>query len=223
MNRLTGLPQIAPDEQTLRQALLGSLNGVHVSGVTLRAKVLRGLSRESCWFRSVDGPYLAIEEWSGEAARFLLRDSVIAAEWLERAESLVAAIECALGIELEPADLVEDNMPPGCLILHIEGLAKGAVLHRILLAVPPDCRLRPTPAPFAPELLGDVAIEVDLVLEGPRLEPHEAADLTRGDLVLLGGSQLSARLHTRSRAPMEGLFNPRSRTFHPTPHDRSMP
>lgn len=223
MNRLAGLPRIAPDEKALRQVLLESLNGVNAAGFTLRVEVLRDLSYELCWFRCVDGAYLAIEQWSGEAVRFLHRDSAIAVEWLERAEPFVAAVECALGIELEPADLVAEGMPSDCLGLHIEGLVDGAVQHRILLAVPRGLRLRPAPAPFAPELLADVAIEVDLVLEGPRLEPHEAADLARGDLVLLNGSQLSARLYTRSRAPMEGLFDPRSLSFHPIPHDRSMP
>ena len=223
MTRLAGLPRIAPEEHTLRGALLMSLNGVHVADFVLRAAVLPALSRDACWFRCLGGACFAIERWSGETARFLPRDGVLAAEWLERAEPAVAAIEDALGIELEPAELVGDTTPANCLVLCIEGLAKGEIIHRILLAMPRDGRVRTNPAPFAPELLGDVAMEVDLVLEGPRLVPHEAADLACGDLVLLGGGRLRAHLHMRSRAPLRGHFDPRSLRFHPIPHDRSTP
>ncbi len=222
MNRLVGLPRIAPEKQAQRAALLVSLNGVHVAGVTLRASVLPRVSRAVCWFRCAEGLHIAIERWSGEAACFLPRDSAVAADWLERAEPLIAATEAALGLEFEPADLVIEREPADCLVLSIEGLADGTVVHRLFLAIPHERGVQANPAPFAPELLGNVAVEVDLVIEGPRLPPHEAADLARGDLVLLGGGRLRAALHMRSRAPAQGHFDPRNLCFQSLPDDRSM-
>lgn len=222
MNRLVGLPRISREERTQREALLISLNGVHVEGVTLRAAVLPEVLPAVCWFRCAGGLHFAIERWSGEAVRFLPRDSAVAADWLERAESAVAVIEAALGLELEPVDLVIERSPGGCLVLAVEGLAAGAVVHRLFLAIPRERGVRANPAPFAPELLGKVAVEVDLVIEGPRLAPHEAADLARGDLILLGGGRLRAGLHVRSRAPVQGHFDAHSLCFQSLPDDRSM-
>lgn len=218
---LTGLPRIDPGEAALRQALLQALNGLHVGGVTWRAAVPERAPCDLCWFVCGCGSRFAPELWNGERPRFLPRDAVVAAEWLERAEAVICAIEAALGLELEPADLARESPPADLLAVRLDGLVAGAVRQRLHLAVPRANRLLVEPAPFAPELVGQVAVEIDLTVEGPRLAPHEAADLARGDLLLLGRGPLRATLHTGWGVPVAGLFHPASRTFRSISDDRS--
>lgn len=210
---LTGLAAIDPLDAQDRMDLLGALNGCVVGGNTVRAAIIAAPPAGLAWFGCRGGSAFAIDMVDGAMLRLDAEDTGAAVAALERAEPLLRAIETALGIELEPEVLDPQAPPDGMRMLRVMLHPGVTLLH---LALPRDLILTPVPAPFAPDLLGRVPLEITLCLAGPRLGPMDAADLGPGDLVLLGAGPLAATLAVPGRAPVAGRFDPAARRFTPS-------
>lgn len=218
MNTLEGLPAIDPAEAQLRCDVLSALNGRAIGDALLSAFLPRRTPPGQRWFRCAGGLALALERLDGQAVLLPHGDAVEAAEWLAGAETLLRQVERALGIELEPEAL--EAVPPGHdpLFATVDALAHDRILHRIHLALPRELRLVTEAAGLAPELLRmspfrGVPLAVQLSLAGPRLAPHEAADLAPGDLLLLGPAPLSATVSLPGQAALKGRFDPSTCKF----------
>ena len=243
---LHGLPRIDPRAAELRRAVIGALTGRrHADGV-IAAHVAANPDRRGGWLRFDNGAALAVDRIGGGEARFEPEDGVAAVALVERIEPLLRTIEIALGIELEPVDVVallpepatieaapaepagsddEDDLPgpaeivPAAMLvatIAVGTAGEGTVLR---LALPPAIALLPAPPEFAPELVGSVAIGAGLRIEGPRLAPHDAAALAAGDCILIGTAPIAATLVAGGAIRIAGLLDPVERRFHcrPTP------
>lgn len=207
---LRGLPAMDVREADLRRTVLRALNGRRVAGAVLAAQIASPPDRRGGWLRCESGAALALDRLDGTACRFEEADGLAAAALIERAEPLLRTIEMALGIDLEPADIAAE--PPADT--PIVALAAGGLAAR--LALPRDLALRPAPAEFAPELAGRAAIPAKISIAGPRLAPHEAAELAAGDCLLLGHGPLQADL-AAGTIRIAGSFDPRARHFRSHP------
>ncbi|AHE54843.1 hypothetical protein [Sphingomonas sanxanigenens] len=245
---LRGLPKIDPRAAELRRAVIGALTGRrHADGV-IAAHVTAIPDRRGGWLRFDNGAALAVDRIGGADARFEPEDGVAAVALVERIEPLLRTIEIALGIDLEPVDVVAllpepatiepapaevvaadaedepaapaDIVPAEMLVVTIMvGSAAAATMLRI--ALPPALTLLPAQPEFAPELIGGVAIRTRLRIEGPRLAPHDAAALAVGDCILIGAAPIAATLVAGGAIDIAGLLDPVERRFHcrPTPEN----
>ncbi|MGF7146946.1 hypothetical protein FHS96_000555 [Sphingomonas zeicaulis] len=243
---LHGLPRIDPRTAELRRAVIGALTGRrHADGV-ITAYVARSADRRGGWLRFDNGAALAVDRIGGAAARFEPEDGVAAVALVERIEPLLRTIEVALGIELEPVDVVailpepatiesaaaepadaalDDDLPAPAEIIPAEMLVvtievgEAAASTVLRLALSPAIAMLPAPPEFAPELVGGVAIRTSLFIEGPRLAPHDAAALAAGDCILIGKAPIAATLVAGGAIRVAGLLDPVERRFHcrPTP------
>lgn len=216
---ITGLPRLSPDEAHLRQLIPAALNGLRLpDGAVVRATMgaeahALWLSR---WFRCADGMAFAIERLDGRPVHADARDGVAAALLIEQAEPLLAAVEQALGIALEPHDLSALEAHPPRLVVAVTAEADGVERDRVLIALPHDAPVLPVTAPHDPALTAHVPVPVVLHLAGPRLSPAAAASLLPGDLLLLGAGPLEAQLHAAG-ATVRGRLDPVARCFVPDP------
>jgi hypothetical protein len=206
MSRLTGLRAIGPAEAELRRVVVAALTGLDVDGVPTAACVPAAQTHAGGWLRFECGIALAIDRLDGAPVRIDPANALGAAALVERAEPLIAAIEAALGVALDPADLAE--APPAGIVVVIDHDAAA----RLRLAIPTDLALLPRPATFAPALIGAAALAARITLPGPRVAPLAAAGLTAGDLVLLGPGPLSARFEAGGIARVAS-FDPTARTL----------
>jgi hypothetical protein len=202
---LNGLPAIDPAEAELRRVAIAALTGVRVEGVPLTARISAQSDRRGGWLGFANGAALALDRLEGAPVRFDPADGVGAAALIERAEPLIAAIEAALSLTLDPRELATDA---DGLILTVEHGGQA----RLRLSLPRDLALLPGPADFAPELLAHVALPATIRVEGPRLAPHDAASLVPGDLLLIGSGPLHARLTLGDRS-VAGVIEPDARMF----------
>lgn len=207
---LRGLAVMDPREAELRRTALRALNGRRVGGGVLAAHVAARPDRRGGWLRFACGAALALDRLDGAVCRFEAQDGLAAAALIERVEPLLHTIETALGIDLEPTDIADAPLADA----PIATLAGAGFVAR--LALPLDLAVVPAPAEFAPELAGKAAIAAKITIAGPRLAPHEAADLAPGDCLLLGAAPLHADLASGAiRIP--GSFDPRARQFRSRP------
>ncbi|MCJ2189082.1 hypothetical protein [Novosphingobium beihaiensis] len=219
--KLAGLPAIAPDEALFRNTVMEALNGACAGHAGLTAAIPEHRPAIPVWFHCRDGMAFAITHCAGEPAVSPGQTGTAqAAMLLDRAEPVLAAIEQALGIALEPVGLAPLPEIPARITVRIEAREEGdgassTVRDRVWLALCPDTPLAPVRAPFAPACVGAVPVPVTLAIEGPRLAPDLAADLAPGDLVLLGPGPLAGQLHLPGRAPVAGMFAPGSHSFTP--------
>lgn len=222
MNELAGLPAIDPAEAQLRADLLSPLNGRALPGALLSARLPARPPRAAHWFSCTGSLAFALDRLAGRPVMLSPADAAEAVDRLGAAETLLRAIEGALGIELEPQGL--ETAPPAgeTLFVTVEALAQDRVRDRLHLALPRTLRLATEPCTFAPDLLRlppfrRVPFPVALAVAGPRLAPHEAADLDPGDLLLLGPAPLAATIALPGMTPVTGGFDPAARRF--TIHD----
>jgi hypothetical protein len=201
------LPAIDPAEAELRRVALAALNGVRVDGLVLYARIDAEPERRGDWLRFHNGAALAVDRLDGVPLRLDAGDGVGAAAAIERAEPLVAAIEAALGLTLDPDTLVAE--PGQGVIVTIDH--GGA--SRLRLSLPTTLALLPARPDFAPELIAALSLPAMLSVEGPKLAPHDAASLAPGDLLLLGGASLPARL-TVAGQTCSGRFDAARSAFH---------
>lgn len=207
---LRGLPAMEAHEAELRRIVLRALTGRRVGGGVLAAHIASRPDRRGGWLRFESGAALALDRLEDAACRFDAQDGLAAAALIERAEPLLRTIEMALGIDLEPVDIAAEPPAEGPIVT-----LAGAVLTA-RLALPLSLTITPAPPEFAPELAGRAAIPATVMITGPRLAPHEAADLTPGDCLLLGGAPLQADLAVGA-IRVAGSFDPRDRRFRSHP------
>lgn len=210
---LASLPKLSPSEAHLRQVVPAALTGQPCEGgARLIASFPAQVPAQTAWFACANGLAFAVETLAGTPVRLDPADGIAAAEMLDALEPVLRAIEAALGIELEPDDLVA--VPPqDALIARIETLAEGAPRDRFYLALSADQPVLPAAPVLASDLLGHVPVPVQVRLAGPRIRPHEGADLGPGDLLLLGAGPLGAELHALDGPVWTGRFDPGARTF----------
>ena len=207
---LRGLPAMEVREADLRRIVLRALNGRRIAGAVLAAHFAELPDRRGGWLRFESGAALALDQLYDTACRFEEADGLAAATLIDRAEPLLRTIEMALGIDLEPAGIVAEPLGD------VPVIALAAAGFAARLALPPGLAIRPAPPEFAPELAGKAAIPAKVTIAGPRLAPHEAADLAAGDCLLLGTAPLRADL-AAGAIRIVGSFDPRARQFRPHP------
>lgn len=212
MAELAGLPRLSTREAHLRQTVPVALSGRHVGGATMVACFARPRQATLSWFLCESGVALAIDRVAGADRRLTSADGVEAAELLDAAESVLRQVEEGLGIALEPLEIAAAP-PAGSLVATLSAFCEGNIRDRLLLALPLDIELFPAPPQFAPELLGMVDLPVGIAIPGPRVAPYDAADLRRGDLLLLGTGPLTASLTVGDARPLAGRFDPARRCF----------
>ncbi|MEJ2408370.1 MAG: hypothetical protein P8Y58_00860 [Novosphingobium sp.] len=219
--KLAGLPAITPDEALFRNTVMEALNGACTGNTGLTAAVPAYRPAIPVWFHCRDGMAFAITHCAGEPVVPPGQTGTAqAAMLLDTAEPVLAAIERALGVALEPGGLAPLPETPARIAVRIEAREEGAgasstARDRVWLALCPDMPLAPVRAPFAPACVGAVPVPVTLAVAGPRLAPDLAAGLAPGDLVLLGPGPLAGQLHLPGRAPVAGMFAPDSHSFTP--------
>ncbi|MCI4592622.1 hypothetical protein MOK15_21430 [Sphingobium sp. BYY-5] len=208
-------PTISADEAHQRQSLLGALCGVQMGEGVLRASIPPcSTDGEAAWLHCAEDLAFRIVRLDDRPIRIDPAEGPAIATLLDAADLLLSAIEAALGLELEPTD-IGPRPDRATLVARVE---TGEGEARIDLALPPDAALLPTPAPFAPLLLGHIPVPLRIILEGPRLSPVDAATLAPGDLLLLGPAMPEARFRLADGTMVQGRIAPTERLFRPIPH-----
>ena len=207
---LRGLPVMDPRRAELRGTVLRAPTGRRIAGGVPAAQIASQPDRRGGWLRFESGAALALARPDDEACRFEAEDGLAAAALIECAEPFLRTIEMALGIDLEPAEVVAEPSA-GALIVSV---APAGLAARMPL--PLDLATLPAPSEFAPELVGKAAIRTRITITGPRLAPHEAADLAPGDCLLLGATPLPAEL-VAGTIRIAGSLDPRARQFRSRP------
>lgn len=202
-------PALGIEDAHLRQSLLGALNGARVGDDVLHAQIVA--PSDGAWFLCAHDIAFRIQTLEGQLVRMNAQDGAAMATLLDAADPLLAAIEVALGIALEPTDMNERS-PTATIAAAIE-----TATSRIDLALPIDAPLLPTPAPIAQDLIGHIPLLARIGIEGPRLSPIDAAALAPGDLLLLGPAPFAATLRPAKGAPLPGTIHPADRHFRATP------
>jgi hypothetical protein len=210
--RLAGLPWLSTAEAYLRQTVPAALSGRRAGEATMIAGFSTLRRPTSSWFSCESGVALAVDRVAGIDRAPILDSGVEAVELLEAAEHVLCEIELGLGVALEPVEIVS-ALPAGSVVATVSTIRGGRVFDRLLLALPLDIELLPASSPFAPELLGMVELTASIAIPGPRLEPHDAAELGRGDLLLLGPGPLVASLKVGEARPVAGHFDPNRNCF----------
>lgn len=204
-------PALGIEDAHLRQGLLGALHGARVGDDVLRARIVAPPADSSTWFLCAHDIAFRVHVLEGRPVRMDAQDGAAMATLLDAADPLLAAIEVALGIPLEPADMGE--RPEGAVIIATVETDASCVD----LALPVDAPLLPTPAPLNTMLVGHIPLTARIGIEGPRLSPIDAAALAPGDLLLIGAAPFAATLRPAKGAPIVGAIHPVDRQFRATP------
>lgn len=210
--KITGLPEMELAEAQWRSDMMSALNGQVIDRMMVRAAIVTPEPRALVWFTCVNGFAFAFERCAGVRPLLTTEDSARAIALLEAPEPLLRLVEYALGIELEP-DGLRREIDSDWALVRIDGVDGERLVHRFYLSLPWRSPISPRDAPFAPELLGDVPVPAHLMVAGPRVAPHDAADLSEGDLLLLGPGPLHAALHALGGPQVQGWIDPGARHF----------
>ena len=203
---------ISAAEAHLRQSLLGALCGVRVGEHLLRATVVDMAAPDDApWFLCAEDIGFRILHLNHRPIRMDAAEGPAMAMLLDGADTLLSAVEAALGLTLEPAD-IGPRPQAATIVARIETMAGDA---RTDLALSADAALLPTSAPFGPALLGDVPVPLRLSIAGPRLSPTDAATLAPGDMLLLGSGAFAATLQSAAGGGIDGRIDPAARLFQP--------
>lgn len=206
------LPLLEPAEAELRRQLLAALSGRQWRHGPLRADIPPSPPHCAPWFHCRNGGAFHLASLSGAVPLIRRRDDSFdgadAAAALDAAEPLLADVEAALGIDLDPASLTAEPRRSG-LTVQLHG---GP--DRMLLALPPAVPLVPAPPSWCAVLVGGIPVAVRIGFKGPRLAPHDAAGLACGDLLLLAALPFDAALEA---AGWQGrvLLDPQRRELRP--------
>jgi len=187
------LPKADPVEATLRNralALLSSLAVPDEAGL-LRLSARAAEPAAGGWLRFETGvgalalaPALIARQPVPPLPAGAAPDLPAALHQLSRLEPLIAAIERAVGLPLDPVELGASFG----LVFALEATdVDGEVVHAAHLAVAPGCAAA-WPEPLAPNGLGaagEAPAFFAAALEGPRVPAAELAELAAGDLVVL--------------------------------------
>lgn len=203
------LRRIDPDRARTQNALIGAFNNRRIDELRMSARIASERDRHAAtrWigFHTRAGavavaPLLV----DGTLARMTVRggdaDGVAAAATLGRIETIVAAAETILGVELHPDALLAhaaDDAVTVCLDAHD---ARGLIFHRVLLAVPSGVAIQPPDAPaHLPSIAGRLRLRWTARIELAAVRASRLATLARGDLILAGVGAPFARLSLPGR------------------------
>lgn len=216
-------PALTVAQAHMRHALLAALNGRRAGGLLLRAHIpaqtdeepsSSGATKGDIWFRCAEDLAFRLRRVDGLPVRMDAADGPAMAGLLDAANALLAEVEAALGLTLDPGDI--GLRPPAAALIARIGLHDGASLAADMdLALSPDTPILPVPAPFAPALLGHVPLPARLLIDGPRLSPTDAAALAPGDLLLIGPAPLAAGIGLPGMPAVPGRIIPAERLFRP--------
>ena len=209
---LQGLPTIDPAEAEFRRSVVAAITGRRVGDAVLVARIARHRDDRGNWLACANGVAVAFDRIDGATARLTVTDGFDTAATLERFEPILRDIEAALGLDLDPIEVVPAPPVDG-MIVTISAGEQDRPVHALRLAIPPTLALLPEPPLFAPELLGRTAIIATVTIEGPRIAPHDAAEFTAGDCILLGSQPLTASLLVRGLTAIPGTFDPVGQRF----------
>lgn len=182
--------------------LIAALNARRAGALTLAARAAFERDRHAAgaWigFRAGGRPVLVAPLLvDGELARLSAApggtDPAVAAALLGRIESLVVAIESALGEDLYP-DGLQAAAPDDAILLRIDAHEGGGLRHRLIVALPAGGEL---PEPLLPEappaLIAALRAPWRAILDGPALAVSRIGAIGVGDLLLLGIRPLVVR------------------------------
>ncbi|MGK6318092.1 FliM/FliN family flagellar motor C-terminal domain-containing protein [Sphingomonas sp. DT-204] len=176
LDALTELPAVDPDAAALGQVLCTLIGSADLDAAVVRRP------QAAHWFVTADGLRFTLLRCEGRRA--LLDEARVgdAVALLDRAEPVLAALEAALELPLEPEALAPDQPERAVLVSFAREGTSG------LVAVPPDhparagweerARAVVPPADALPVVLR-------CLVQGPRLSVAEAGGLGGGDLVLV--------------------------------------
>jgi hypothetical protein len=222
-------PTMPVEEAHLRQSVLTALCGRRVDGLLLRGRIARSVNKpvsaaarteggnEDAWFGCTHDVAFRVIRLNAHPVRMDAADGPAMAALLDAADPLLAEIEAALGLTLEPA-VMAHAPATASLVTRIDLVDDKTVVAQIDLALSHATPILATPAPFAPALLGHVPVPIRILMDGPRLSPADAASLAPGDLLLLGGGLLNASLDLPGATAIHGRVAPDDRQFRPAPH-----
>ncbi len=210
------LPRVDAGEASRGAALRLGLSGRVVDGgLHLRVR-LDGAPASGPVLRFKGGVSAALTRVNGRPALWLdAPASAVLPEALAEfsaLEPLLAAVEAALGVALDPLG-VEPGFGAG-LLAQVEARdGAGHVVHAMTLGLGPEVALAPTRPTGEPVLLGLAAsarTPVRIELEGPLAPAAELARLAVGDVVLAsgGGGGMRARLSAANGRIWRGVWRP---------------
>jgi flagellar motor switch/type III secretory pathway protein FliN len=173
LDALSSLPRVEPGMAALAEALIALMeaDGIDAAIVQDAPAGPWFLCSDGVRFRAAGGPPLSAER-VGDAIALL-----------DRADPLLARVETALGIALEPG-AIEDGESAPCVVL---SLTTGGIAGTIAFPIDHPGRtewearahaLRPADA--------RLPVVLRVLAAGPRLGVAEAGALAAGDLVLIG-------------------------------------
>lgn len=176
LDALTELPAVDPDAAALGQALCTLIGSVGLDAAVVHQP------QAARWFVTADGLRFTLLRHEGR--RVLLDEGRVgdAVALLDQAEPVLAALEAALELPLEPEALVSDQPERAVLISFTQDRTTG------LVAVPLDhpertgWEERARAIALPPEA---VPVVLRCLIDGPRLSVVEAGDLAGGDMVLV--------------------------------------
>lgn len=216
-------PILSVAEAHMRHALLAALNGRRAGTLLLRATIAspppcsgvsaqEGGQESPDWFRCAEDIAFRLRHVDGQPVRTDAADGPAMAALLDAANALLAEVEAALGLTLDPADI--SPRPPAAALIARITLHDDAILAAEMdIALSANTPILPMPAPFAPALLGHIPLPARLLLDGPRLSPADAAALAPGDLLLIGAAPLMAGVGLPGAPAVPGRIMPAERLF----------
>jgi type III secretion protein Q len=227
------LRAIEPQRARLQTLLISALNQRRIDDMKTSARLAAARDRAAAtsWilFTTDRGPVaIAVLLVDGMLAHMTTPqgqpDGAGAAAALARIEPLVAALEAVLGAALHPAGLATDAGEEQLLLRLDAAGADGAMRHRLLIAVPPTIEAAPIAMPaMLGTVLSGLRLRWTARIAAPALPAPRVANLSRGDLILLGAGPHEVRLTLPGRND-----RPRARidlvagriTLLQDPHDR---
>ncbi len=175
---LAVLSAAVADDGARRLNLRAALDPEPACGVWLQLRTPRG--EAALQPGVIDGQPVA---WLEAAEAPILPEALSA---LTRLEPVIAAVERACGLALEPVGL---GAASASGVVSVQALdEEGAVIHRLRLAFDAAAAAAWPEPVFDPARLGpagDALVGCSLILQGPPAPRRELAELGKGDLVLL--------------------------------------
>lgn len=204
------LRAIPPERARLQTALIAALNSREVDGLSTTARLASARDRRAAraWIDfKTDGGRVAVAPLLVEGGLAQLTrggagpDAAAAAALLEQVEGLIAAVETALGTELQPSGLSETVDEGASVLLRLDGsAAQAGIRHRLIVAVPTAMEAAPLPLPTRmPGVVSRLRPRWSARIPGPAIPAERAARIGKGDLILLGPAPLVAKLSLPGR------------------------
>jgi type III secretion protein Q len=215
--RPLSLEPLDPAQASIRNHALGVMAALRVPGLRIAASLVEASAGPWILFGTdSDAPRLAIIDLDG--MQFAPEDDAALLVALDRFEPLLAALEAATGLALEPSGVSSRPPPEGLSIAFDVTSEDAAAASRLILHV--DAALAGAWPPAAVDLAADgphqaVPIRGELVLEAAEVAASRVAALRPGDMVLTpsGPNRAGdARLLLAGRR-LTGRFDPADHRF----------